>query len=439
MKKILILPFLVAIMPALASTDYSETSEQSKTTKTTQTVVMTAPTKTTQTVKKKHGTVVNNFYFSPTTHINTTNSNNKNGCCDGGNRGADERYYPVSATPVNTYDVNGIDRPQQEKIIPSTQNKISASSESSVRKYYLSHPFFQPQAGHFGSITDFSYAKNSMDVNLINAVRYEVANPTNVQSGTLDISNSVETTQFVIKEDISFGITDNLALLGMIQYDSTKTQFKEWSSGVSGADYSNSGLNIFGVGMQYRFVDNSDWIAHIAGYFQHQKDSANSFMIDLKAGYKVSRTTVYGLLRGTYSELIDGSAYGIYVEDGTDWFALTYKTDVDNFTMVDFGVGVFSVLSKDWTLNIEGVFGNYDWHNQALLKGALGWQPGNNFALNLYGQYVLYDSADDKTRTFWEYVKDNPNMSNVTTYAIGDYKITDYSEWKIGANIILYF
>ncbi|MCQ2562795.1 MAG: hypothetical protein MJ158_04250, partial [Alphaproteobacteria bacterium] len=385
MKKILILPFLVAIMPVLASTDYSETSEQSTTTKSTQTVVMTAPTKTTQTIKKKHGTVVNNFYFSPTTHVNTNNSNNKNGCCDG-NRGVNEKYYPVSATLGDLHDANSVNKPQQEKTTPATQNKVSASSESSVRKYYLAHPFFQPQAGHFGSITDFSYAKSSMDVNLINAVRYEVADPTNVQSGTLDISNSVETTQFVIKEDISFGITDNLALLGMLQYDSTKTQFEEWSNGTPGADYSNSGLNIFGVGMQYRFVDNSDWIAHVAGYFQHQKDSANSFMVDLKAGYKVSRTTIYGLVRGTYSELIDGTAYGIYVEDGADWLALTYKTDVDNFTMVDFGVGVFSVLSKDWTLNIEGVFGNYDWHNQAVLKGAHGWQPGNNFALTLYGK-----------------------------------------------------
>ena len=32
------------------------------------------------------------------------------------------------------------------------------------RKYYLAHPFFQPLAGQFGSVTDLSYTMNSYDI-----------------------------------------------------------------------------------------------------------------------------------------------------------------------------------------------------------------------------------------------------------------------------------
>ncbi|MCQ2574634.1 MAG: hypothetical protein MJ156_00835, partial [Alphaproteobacteria bacterium] len=147
-------------------------------------------------------------------------------------------------------------------------------------------------------------------------------------------------------------ITDKLAVLLMGQYDSTKTKFTDWkdiNTNQTGSDDENtsSGLNIYGLGLQYRFVDNSEWIGMLAGYFQHQKDTTNTMFLDLKAGYKVSRTTIYGTLRGMYTKLLHGDSYGAYVSNNNDWLMLAYNTDKQDLTMFEGGLGVFSVLGED--------------------------------------------------------------------------------------------
>ena len=319
------------------------------------------------------------------------------------------------------------------------------------RKYFLAHPFFQPLKGKFGSVTDFAYATNDFKFDILNGTVLDI-DPSSVNYGTIiggpspsTLSGKEETTQFLVKEDFSFGLSDTLAIIGMVQYDSTKVSFKDWSDSAdptftSPADsYSSSGLNLFGIGIQSRFVDNEDWIAMIAGYFQHQKDTANTFLGELKAGYKIDRTTVYGLVRGGYSVLTKGDIYGAYVEGDGDYMMLSYKTDVKDIIYVEGGVGAFAVLSKDFTLNGELVYGHYDWHNQLNLKGAIGWQPGDMFALNLYASTSLYDSAKDKTHEYMQYDLNPESFSTGIAYTTGEYKIKNYNEWKIGVQAIFYF
>ena len=223
-----------------------------------------------------------------------------------------------------------------------------------------------------------------------------------IAAGVSTLSGKAETTQFLVKEDFSFGITDTLAVIGMVQYDNTKIKFKDWKDSSdptfnSPSDsYSSHGFNLFGIGLQDRFVDNDDWIAMISGYYQHQKDTANTFIGELKAGYKVDRTTVYGLVRAGYSRLTDGDIYGAYVESNGDYLMLSYKVDTKDIFQIEGGLGVFAVLNKYFTLNGELTYGYYDWHNQLSLKAAIGWQPNDWFALNLYGRAALYDSAKSK-------------------------------------------
>ena len=293
------------------------------------------------------------------------------------------------------------------------------------RKYFLAHPFFQPLKGKFGSVTDFAYATNDFKFDFVDAT----------------LSAKEETTQFLVKEDFSFGISDTLAVIGMLQYDSTKTTFKDWKDSADPTfsapsdSYSDSGLNLFGIGLQNRFIDNDEWIAMVAGYFQHQKDTANTFMAEVKAGYKIDRTTVYGLVRAGYSVLTKGDNYGAYVEDGDNWMMLTYKADVKDIFQIEGGIGAFGVLNKYFTLNGELIYGHYDWHNQLNLKGAIGWQPRDMFALNLYGMVSLYDSAEDRAHKYMQYVVGEPTGTLYT----GDYKLKDYNEWKIGVQAIFYF
>ena len=307
------------------------------------------------------------------------------------------------------------------------------------RKYYLAHPFFQPLQGKFGSITDFGYNMGSYDIDLT----LKDISPLVL---SLDDSKAKwDMKQFAIKEDFSYGITDRIAVLGLLRYEINKYKF-DWS--VAPDDkMDDDGLNMFGLGAQWRFVDTTDWIATASAYFQHQKDIANNFVLDLKAGYKVSRSTIYGLARGWYVDF-DGDAYGngikgIDAGDHEEAIFVAYDDDAKHAFYIEGGLGVFSVLDEDWTLNVEGIFGHYDWHNQLSIKGAIGWQPNDWFALNLYAKTSLYDSADDEKLGFWWWgLKDetvDPAVYRQEWIHCGDAKLSNYRETSIGLQAIFQF
>ncbi len=308
-------------------------------------------------------------------------------------------------------------------VTPDTTRMSVRSGEATAtmrRKYYLAHPFFQPLAGKFGLVLDAGYAKNSFD--------YDVEGIAPL------IGASYDMTQMSAKLDLSFGISDSVAILGMARYDATKYKFGFSDSAVDD-EFDDNGLNIFGGGLQWRWADNDNWIGMLGGYFQHQVDTANTFILDLKAGYKVGRSTFYGLARGWYVDF-EGSAYGIGVTDGDKSMFMAYETDKSDATYWEGGIGIFSVLAEDWTANLEAVYGGYDWHNQLSVKAAIGWQPEDSFALNLYGKIALYDTAENEdVSVFWK----EPGAGLPDLTPIGFAKIDGYSEYSIGLQAIFYF
>ena len=317
------------------------------------------------------------------------------------------------------------------------------------RKYYLAHPFFQPLGGMFGSITDFSYTMNSYDFT-INQTLPVWNTKTGAYENVLNgLGGKWDMTRFAVKEDFSYGITDRIAVLGMLEYDMSDYKF-EWDDDSPDDKMDDSGVNLFGLGAQWRFIDNTDWIATASAYFQHQKDVSNNFLIELKGGYKVSKSTIYGLARGWYLDL-DGNSYGNGVEgkDANGNSALMYipyQVGDSNVMYLEAGLGVFSVLNEDWTLNVEGLFGNYDWHNQASIKGAIGWQPNDWFALNLYVKTAFYDSANDKDLDlYWMEPSIQAQAADGTEFyldhltQIGTVKLDNYAETSIGVQAIFQF
>lgn len=302
------------------------------------------------------------------------------------------------------------------------------------RKYYLAHPFFQPLGGNFGSITDFSYNQNSFDfdlpLTLVSTVDPDLVIPF---AGGEWKSNT-----FSIKEDFSYGITDTVALVAMAKFDMADYKFKyDFSNGDSSAEskMDDNSLNVFGIGGQWRMIDNEKWIATAMAFYQHQKDFSNNLTLDLKAGYKVSRSTIYGLARAWYLSL-DENSYGAIVDNSEEVFYIAYDTDVKDMFYIEGGLGVFSVLNQDWTLNVEGVFGHYGWHNQASVKAALGWQPNDWFALNLYAKSSIYDSADNKNLNVYLQQTD---MGLDSLTQIGTAKIDNVNEMSLGVQAIFHF
>lgn len=294
------------------------------------------------------------------------------------------------------------------------------------RKYYLAHPFFQPTKGKFGSVTDLSYNTNSYNISLTPVAGGMISDP----NGKWDMS------QISIKEDFSYGISDRLAALGTLRFDISDYKF-DWAVAPDDT-MSDSGLNLFGLGLQWRFVDTTEWIATASAYYQHQKDMSNNIVLDVKGGYKISSSTIYGLVRGWYLNF-DGNSYGNGITGTTETgntatFFMAYNTDAENTFYLEGGVGVFSVLEEDWTLNVEAILGNYDWHNQASIKAAIGWQPNDWFALNLYGKMALWDSADGKNLSFW-YTDSVDGIFRQMGVAQTD----NYSETSVGVQAIFMF
>lgn len=440
---------LAVVAPAVAANGYEYNTNVTSDYYTTKPAVKSGAYKTTTTTRKNGGysnSIQNNFYYPSQ-----------------GRATSSYEVVPAQTTTTTTYssNYNGDyrtrydDRSYDDSYVVREKQTTTRTYSTQERKYFLAHPFFQPLKGKFGSVTDFAYAENNFKFDLGDYTITGLESDLNTVNHapeyiyTYGVSGKSETTQFLVKEDFSYGITDTLAVIGMVQYDSTKTKFK-YSDGSPSDSYSSSGLNLFGIGLQDRFVDNDEWIAMISAYYQHQKDTANTFIGELKAGYKIDRTTVYGLLRAGYTRLTKGNIYGSYVEDGDDYMMLSYKTDTKDIFQIEGGLGAFAVLNKYFTLNGELIYGHYDWHEQLNIKGAIGWQPGDMFALNLYGMVSLYDSAKNKNKKF--YILDvNPEQypldpdgnvlytDSAALYAEGDYKIKDYNEWKIGVQAILYF
>ena len=315
---------------------------------------------------------------------------------------------------------------RSEKVV----NKIT-------RKYFIAHPFYQPLGGVFGSVTDLGYTTSGYDFTINQTMPvYDGATevyPLNGLGGKWDMS------RFSIKEDFSYGITDTIAVMGMAEFDMDEYKF-EWDDNSPSDKMDDNGLNLFGIGGQWRFMDNEKWIGMASAYYQHQKDISDNFLLEAKVGYKVASSTVYGLARGWYLAL-DGNSYGNGVE-GKDangvpaMMYIPYQVGDDSAMYFEGGMGVFSVLNKDWTLNLEGVFGHYDWHNSASIKGAIGWQPNDWFALNLYAKTVFYDSADGKELDLY-WMEPSVGLDSLTK--IGTVDLDKYSETSIGLQVMFQF
>lgn len=300
------------------------------------------------------------------------------------------------------------------------------------RKYFLAHPFYQPLKGKFGMFTDISYAENSYDFTL---------NGLSLQHSE---NGKWESEHINVKEDFSFGITDRVALVAMVKYNNSDYAFK-WQDSITNPDekMNDDGFNLFGIGAQWRFVDNAQWIATASAYYQRQQDVSHNFLVDIKGGYKIEQTTLYGLGRAWLIRL-DENSYGDGVEttgpNGEDILSyIPYQVGDKTAFYTELGAGVFSVLNKDWTLNVEAILGNYDWHTQGAIKGAIGWQPNDWFALNLYGKFTFYDNADDKNLDFWVQNTSDPSqvLLNPTRVATAD--LDNYSEMNLGVQILFEF
>lgn len=288
------------------------------------------------------------------------------------------------------------------------------------RKYNLAHPFYQPTKLGFVSVTDFS--------SNINTYKFDVSS----WDGAWDAqAGKWNGNVFSIKEDISFGISDQVAFVGSLRYSDSDYEFNWDDPAVATDKESDNGIDIWGLGLQWKFVDNSEWIAYVGGYYQ-AGDFSHSLVFDTKAGYKVGNSTIYGLAR-LFSMNYDTNSYGNGVDNGVQSVYLAMESNDSSFLYFEGGAGLFTALDKDWSLNLEGVIGQYSWHTNGSIKAAIGWQPTKSFGLNLYGKTTLFDTADSDNLPVYTWT---PTTSPVY---MGTANLSGYRDTMFGLQVMLAF
>lgn len=312
--------------------------------------------------------------------------------------------------------------------------KTTTKTKASSNKAVLADPFFQPAKGRFGSLSDLGYAQNSYNVELID---YS------------DTSADWNTSEIFFKEDLSFGITDNLVLMGMVKYVSSSYKLSEGDESI---EYPrDGGIAIWGLGGQWKFFEDDKNVDNLGLFFQ-SSDMAKNIMASGKFGFKTTPdTTFYGLANLAYI-MWENTSYGDGIVANTGQvFYIPFEMDVSKSVYAEGGAGVFTKLSDQWSFDAEAIFGSYSWHNQLYAKAAVYWQPNDTFALGFYGRASLWDSADSAKDIYLFSWCDGTN-TECYNYAIADgitdpllpqymstIQINKYQDMQIGVQGMLYF
>lgn len=337
-----------------------------------------------------------------------------------------------TAAPVQTKTWE--ERPKYEPV--RKQNVRTAN------KVALADPFFQPATGRFGSLSDLGYAQNVYDFEIINGT-----------GGWGGITGDWNASEIFFKEDLSFGVTDNFALMGMLKYASSSYEMN-WNTTPATTDSSDdSGIAIWGLGGQWKFFEDEKNIDNVGIYLQ-SSDMAKNIMVAGKFGFKTTPdTTIYCLANASYVMWEDTSyGNGVVSTDGQVAY-MAFENDVSNSFFVEGGAGIFTKLSDQWSLNVEAIFGNYSWHNQLYTKAGVYWQPNDMFALGLYGRASLWDSADSaKDIYMYSWCSGTNTQCYVDAIAdplitwdpllpqyMGTTQISKYQDMQIGVQGMLYF
>ncbi len=330
-----------------------------------------------------------------------------------------------------------------------TKQEVASQSTRAPNQLTLADPFFQPAAGHVGSLTDIGYAQNTYD--------FEVVTGTDHWGG---VAGDWEASEIFAKEDLSIGLTDDFALMGMLKYAKTDYEMN-WEPYTYNAvaypastdSMTDNGIAIWGLGAQWKLYEDSQWVTNLGGFYQ-TSDAADNLMLAGKVGYKATpSTTVYGLANLAWITW-EGSSYGNGIISDAGQVAYTvFERDADKSFYIEGGAGVFTKLSDQWSLNLEATLGDYSWHRQLVSKAAIYWQPNDSFALGIYGKTSLWDSADSAddvymyswcTGTGTDCYTDAIANSSVTwdplqPYCMGKTELSNYKEMQVGLQGIIYF
>ena len=314
---------------------------------------------------------------------------------------------------------------QQNQPPPPPQRPFSQARGD---KEHLNNPFFQPMQGQFTSVTDLGYNRNSIGVD-IDTNSGTVWAGAGIQGGTLTSNN------LTVTQNIAFGVTDELSIIGSARYMMSEAEWA-WDNPSPGQGRSTDSMNqidMFGIGAQWRFVDNQDWIGYLQGSFQSQTDIANMVSVGVKVGYKNDDTTLYMFGRMHYMMWqVHDLMFGL--ESGGTTLAFPVEQNVSNTAHFDIGIGAFIVLNSDWS--VDTTVGLQDhWMRQVYGMAQLNYQPWMNAAISAYARVGLWDNSGNFNNIPVNFMP----APNAPWEFAGWGAITSHIDFSLGAKLTLLF
>jgi hypothetical protein len=293
------------------------------------------------------------------------------------------------------------------------------------RKYNLNNPFYQPKQGDFASVTDLSYRDNSLEFSVLPGT-----------GGWQNHAGKYSATSTVAAEHLSYGISDDFAVIGGLEFAKSNLDIN-WDTISAPFNHdkgSDSKLDMWGFGAQWRFVNNDKWIGTLMGTYEKMVDVANVFTGDVKAGYKVNNMTVYGFGR-LYMLDWEGEGYGFGLTNQYDQIEyFTLEPTASSSVYYDLGMGVFTAINKDWSTDLTLGYSDAEWHTQVWGRASVSYQPWKNAAFTLYGKIALMDSADDFNESTIIFVNNDGSVSMEGVAAFDN-----YSDTTVGLQLTLAF
>ncbi|MDR1697007.1 MAG: hypothetical protein LBR41_02170 [Rickettsiales bacterium] len=292
------------------------------------------------------------------------------------------------------------------------------------RGFYLADPFFQPTAGHFGGRTELGWAQNTYD--------FAITDMSGNGGGWDGVTGDWETSEMFIRQNISFGITDNILIMGEARYAMSDYKMG-WDGPIPDDKDDDSGFNPWGLGLQWRFTDTADWVGIVGAYYQSY-ELMDAFTGDVRVGYKIDQSKIYALARMMYINW-DGNSYGDGIQNDADQVAfISFDDDVKNSLYWEVGVGAFVALAPEWSLDVHAIYADFEWHAQIRARASLHWQPSDNFAIGVYGGMSLYDTANSEKHLHafsWD--------ATTAPIFMGDTAIKNYRDVNAGIEALYYF
>jgi hypothetical protein len=289
----------------------------------------------------------------------------------------------------------------------------------------LNDPFYQPSKGGFAGTLDAGYDYSDLKFSILPGT-----------GGWANYTGDYESTTMSAVPTLSYGITDDLAVIGSLRFSSA-TRYFHWDQAIAIPDdkETKSDLDTWGLGAQWKFVDNNKWVANVQGSYQKLKDAADTISGNVKVGYKSDGITYYGFGQVQFVDWDGADGYGLGLENQYDQIIyMSLDDSASTSTYYDIGAKVFAPIDNEWSVDTGLVYSNAEWYQKLSAELALSYQPLDNLAFSVYGKTSLWNNAEDKNDSNVWLLQNDGTLVYEGMAAFGD-----YSEYSAGLKLTVTF